>query len=112
MHYRYFYKDNKYYLTGIEISHFTIQEAQHRWDNKTPMIRFVIDFEPPYTDKWATEHYAPSFNTERERALYIKDKIVKDIRVYMFNPQKTPPHHHRLHVLLQNQTQLHSINAQ
>ena len=78
-------------LSGINIDHISIFEWRRRWDNKTPMIEFQIDFEPPYTNLWATSYYAPSFNTERERALYIKDKIVKDIKVYIFDRNVPPP---------------------
>jgi len=84
---------NKFYLTGIGISHFTVQEYLSRWDNKSPMIRFVVDFDPPYDDYVEIAQHAPLFDTERERASYIKDKIVKTVRVYIFdrNASSTPP---------------------
>ncbi|MDR1552466.1 MAG: hypothetical protein LBS69_03250 [Prevotellaceae bacterium] len=83
----YVFADNKFYLKGISISHVNSIETRRKWNTKSAMIEFDIDFEPPYEDEWAFWHYAPHFNTERERALYVKDKIVKDIKVYVFQPK-------------------------
>jgi len=83
---------NKDCLTGISISHFTEHEFWRKWNNKSPMVMFDVDFEPPYADYWVTTRTTLPFPA-RDRALYIKDKIVKDIRVYIFdrNAPKPPP---------------------
>ena len=75
-------------LTGISISHLTLQESLRRTENKVPKIQFYIEFEPPYADYWVTARAAPL--DERERALYVKDKIVKDIKVFIFDPNAIP----------------------
>jgi hypothetical protein len=86
--------DNKSYMKGVGISSLTRVETRRRWNTKTAMIMFTVYFEPPYEDEWAFWHYAPKFNSERERALYVKDKIVSDIKVVLFQPKTfntTPP---------------------
>ncbi|MDR2064563.1 MAG: hypothetical protein LBP85_02465, partial [Prevotellaceae bacterium] len=73
--------DNKSYMYGIGIDYVPRSETLKKWKYGGQILIFRIYFEPPYEDLWAFWHYAPPFTSERERALYVKDKIVKDIKV-------------------------------
>ncbi|MDR2064562.1 MAG: hypothetical protein LBP85_02460 [Prevotellaceae bacterium] len=74
--------DNKSYMHGIDINYEPRSETLKKWrDRGKPVLVFSIEFEPPYEDDWAFWYYAPPFTSERDKAVYVKDKIVKDIKV-------------------------------